>query len=244
MSQLYLYIFKSLFGLLQRTQGIYLAAKQWHWNSAEGYIVLCWWSAATAIQKMIWWRLPMYAHLITFISFSHDKYKSHGCWQFNAAKWLLTVLKLILQQCPIVLPLLRKGLLWEYTQCKWRLCSINAGESLFQLYPCNYIYKLQCVCVCGLVHVCDMPRCVSRKLLKEKRWENWNDIQCNQIGDKLRALISTLTDALLLTRTAISHSSTETERCDCKACGSGSSAEQISPPHRHRHQLQILFIPP
>ncbi len=36
--------------------------------------------------------------------------------------------------------------------------------------------------------------------------------------NKLAALISTLTDALLLTRAAISHSGTETERCDCKAC--------------------------
>lgn len=57
-------------------------------------------------------------------------------------KCLLTVLKFIPQRCPIVLPLYRKRLLGESIQCKWRLCSFNARESLFQLYPFNYIYKL------------------------------------------------------------------------------------------------------
>lgn len=40
-----------LFGLLQSSQGIYLAAKRWHWNSTEDYIVLCWWCATAAVQK-------------------------------------------------------------------------------------------------------------------------------------------------------------------------------------------------
>lgn len=58
----------------------YKGSEQWHWNSTKDNIVLCWWSATKAIRKMIWWRLPMYAHLIIFISFSNcNKYKRHGC---------------------------------------------------------------------------------------------------------------------------------------------------------------------
>lgn len=51
MSLLYWYIFESLFGLLQKTRGIYLAGEHWHWNSAEDNVVLYWRSATTAIQK-------------------------------------------------------------------------------------------------------------------------------------------------------------------------------------------------
>lgn len=70
-----------------------------------------------------------------------------------------------------------------------------------------------------LAHVWYASLCEQKTIKREERWQNWNSPPCNQPGDMLAALISTPTDALLLTRAAISHSSTETERCDCKACG-------------------------
>lgn len=74
------------------------------------------------------------------------------------------------------------------------------------------------VCVCVFLEgVGDVNASVN--CWKTKRWENWNYIPCNQPGDKLEALISTLTDSLSLARAAISHSSTQTGRYDCKACG-------------------------
>lgn len=63
---------------------------------------------------------------------------------------------------------------------------------------------------------------------KTKRWENWNSIPCNQPDDTLAALISTLTDSLLLASAAISHSSTETGRYDCKACGTEFSGADLA----------------
>lgn len=78
---------------------------------------------------------------------------------------------------------------------------------------------------------------------KTKKWENWNYIPCNQPGDKLEALISTLTDSLLLARAAISHSSTQIGRYDCKACGTEFSGADLAAAQTQASVANPLYSP-
>lgn len=139
MSQLYLYIFKSLFGLLQRTLGIYLA-EHWHWNSSEAYIVLCWWPVTTAMRKWFGGDCPCVLISLCASRTATNTRDTH----VGRTKQLSTDLKLNLQRLSCHCP--GKG----YCESLFRsegFCTLNVRESLFQLYPCNYIYEL-CWCAC------------------------------------------------------------------------------------------------
>lgn len=143
--------------------------------------------------------LPCLSHYIHFL-FQQQQTQKLRMSAIQFCKWLLTVLKLNLWQCPIVLP-----------PCRQRVATSSASEGpavLLQESHCfNYSRVITSINCNVFVNAASPKKKTYRK--KTKRWENWNYILRNQPGDKLAALISMLTDSPSPARGAISHSSTE-----------------------------------